>query len=270
MIMTHKIGFFDSGVGGLFILRGARQAMPEYDYVYLGDTLNVPYGGKSPELIYDLTETAMRVLIEQHQCKLIIIACNTASVVALRRLQTEFLPNNYPDHRILGVVVPTLEAAVELYSTRIGLIATQYTVSSGIYEEEIQKINKSAQIISRATPLLVPLIEYEGEKYLDMVVQDYMEPILSDPIDSLILGCTHYVSIKDKVRELTNYRVRVLSQDEIIPHKLKSYLARHNDMNQTLSKNGKLTVTATDVGEFFKKNVAKIIDNGQTVEKVYF
>ena len=254
MTQRHKkIGIFDSGLGGLYVARAIRQALPEYDYVYLGDTLNVPYGGRSFEAIYQLSEAAIRYLFEVQNCDLVIIACNTASVTALRKLQREFLVNEYPDRRILGVIVPTLESATELGATQIGLIATEYTVRSKIYDEEISKITPRASIFGLPTPLLVPLIENHGDKYIDMVLQDYLEPLIEQGLDSLILGCTHYIDIKDRVRTLTRHRVRVLSQDEIIPPKLKDYLTRHREMEQRFSKNGDFQICATDVNPVFSK-----------------
>lgn len=258
-IRTQKIGIFDSGLGGLYVARAIRAAMPNYDYVYMGDTLNVPYGGRSPEAIYNLSEAAIKFLMNDHHCDLVVIACNTASVTALRKLQKEYLPKNYPDNRILGVIVPTLESATELGATQIGLIATEYTVRSKIYDEEIAKITPRAHIYGQPTPLLVPLIEHQGEKYMDQVLQDYLEPLISKGLDSLILGCTHYISIKDRVREITKHRVRVLSQDEIIPPKLKDYLSRHPEMEQRLSKNNQFDIFATDVSPSFLKNVEKLM-----------
>ncbi len=267
---VKKIGVFDSGLGGLYIAKALQQALPEYDYVYLGDTFNVPYGGRSSENIYQLSENAIKALFEQKECDLVIVACNTASVSALRKLQREFLVNNYPDKRILGVIVPTLESATELGATQIGLIATEYTVRSKIYDEEITKITPSARIFGVATPLLVPLIEHHGEKYMDMVLQDYLEPILAEGLDSLILGCTHYVSIKDRIRTLTNHRVRILSQDEIIPPKLKTYLLHHPEMEERLSKHNEFTVCATSVNEGYARNVENIMGKKLPIQEITY
>lgn len=254
-----KIGIFDSGLGGLYVARAARAMLPDYDYVYLGDTLNVPYGGRSFDAIYTLSENAIRYLFEEQECDLAIIACNTASVMALRKLQTEFLLKHHPDKRILGVIVPTLESATELGATQIGLIATDYTVRSKIYDEEIEKINAHAKIYAKATPLLVPLIENGGDKYMDMILGDYLEPLIAEGLDSLILGCTHYIEVKDRVRDLTRHRVRVLSQDEIIPPKLKEYLARHPEMEERLGKGGSFKIMATDINPSFIRNVEKLM-----------
>jgi len=265
-----KIGIFDSGLGGLYIGRAIAKFLLNYDYVYLGDTLNVPYGGRSMGSIYNLTRGAIDFLMQKQECDLVIIACNTASVTALRRLQTEYLPKNCPDNRILGVVVPTLEAATELGATQIGLIATAYTVRSKIYEEEISKINAHAKLYAQATPLLVPLIENNGDKYMDIVLEDYLMPILSEGLDSLILGCTHYVSIKDRVREFTNHRVRILSQDEIIPPKLADYLNRHPEMEERLSLNGTLSAFVTDDNPETITNIQNLLQKDIQVQKAEF
>ncbi len=267
---SKKIGIFDSGLGGLYVARAVRQMLPEYDYVYLGDTLNVPYGGRSMNAIYKLSEAAIKYLFDVHDCDLVIIACNTASVTALNKLQREFLTQNYPDRRILGVIVPTLESATELGATQIGLIATEYTIRSKIYEEEIAKITPKAQIFGQPTPLLVPLIENQGAKYMDMVLGDYLEPLIEQGLDSLILGCTHYIEIKDIVRELTRHRVRVLSQDEITPPKLKDYLQRHPEMEERLIKNGTFEIFATDVNQSFLKNVQKLMGDNAKAEQASY
>lgn len=265
-----KIGIFDSGLGGLYVGRAIRQSMPDYDYVYLGDTLNVPYGGRSFDAIYNLSEAAIRFLFDQHDCDLVVIACNTASVTALRKLQREFLVNEYPDRRILGVIVPTLESATELGATQIGLIATEYTVRSKIYDEEIAKITPKALIYGQPTPLLVPLIEHHGEKYMELILKDYLEPLIERGLDSLILGCTHYIDIKDIVRDLTRHRVRVLSQDEIIPPKLKDYLTRHPEMEGRLSKKGEFQIFATDANAGFIKNVEKLMGSEFEPQKAVY
>ena len=262
-----KIGIFDSGLGGLYIGRAIAKLLPDYDYVYLGDTLNVPYGGRSMESIYNLTRSAIDFLIHDQDCDLVVIACNTASVTALRRLQTEYLPENCPDKRILGVVVPTLESATELGATQIGLIATAYTVRSKIYEEEIAKINPQAKLFGQPTPLLVPLIENNGEKYMEMILQDYLNPILEEGLDSLILGCTHYVSIKSHVRELTNHRVRILSQDEIIPPKLADYLKRHPEIEEKLSRGGAMSAFVTDDNPQTIANIQNLLETDIEVKK---
>lgn len=246
-----KIGVFDSGLGGIFIARAIRAALPGYDYLYLGDTLHLPYGKRSDSAIYDLSEKAMRYLFESG-CDLIIMACNTASAAALRKLQQGFLAREYPDRRILGVVVPTLEVAIEQGAEKIGLLATQRTVTSNIYDLELKKINPQVQLISVATPLLVPLIEDRGEKYLDAVLEDYCAPMRD--VQSVILGCTHYAALKERLKKIVPGAV-LISQDDIIPEKLADYLKRHPEMETRLSRGGSFQICITDANENFRQSI---------------
>lgn len=259
-----KIGIFDSGLGGLYVAQAVRKALPEYDYLYLGDTLNLPYGRRSNEQINDLCEAAMRHLFAQG-CELVLMACNTASAACLRRMQQGFLAREFPNHRVLGVVVPTLEAAIDSGHTNIGLIATERTAHSNIYEIELQKINPAVRLHSKGTPLLVPLIEHGGEKYLDIVLKDYIDPLLTKNIDCLILGCTHYIGLKDNVRRMTG--IDIIAQDDIIPIKTKDYLTRHPEMEKRLSRNGTFEIQATDLNEFFEANIRALTGSGVSVSK---
>lgn len=252
-----KIGVFDSGLGGLFIADSIRRRLPAYDYLYLGDTLNLPYGRRSDAALYDLSEKAMRYLFGQG-CELVVMACNTASAAALRKLQQGFLAREFPDRRILGVVVPTLEVATGHGAHRIGLLATQRTVHSNIYEIELKKINPFVQLVAVASPLLVPLIEDGGEKYLDIVLDDYLKPMREARVQSLILGCTHYVALKERIGAMMD-DVDLISQDEIIPAKLEDYLHRHPEMETRLSKGGIFEAHATDANENFQKNLQDLM-----------
>lgn len=269
MQKNKKIGVFDSGLGGLFIADSLRKKMPLYDYVYLGDTLHVPYGPRSDDQIYDLSVAAMRYLVEQG-CDLIVMACNTASAVALRKLQQVFLANEHPDKRILGVVVPTLEAAIDHGAMNIGMIATSRTVQSRIYDVELQKINPGIRFHAVATPLLTPLIEYDGAKYMDMILDDYLAPLKALKVQTVILGCTHYVAAKNNVAKTMGTGVHVMSQDEIIPDKLLDYLTRHADIEGRLSCAGTLEIHATDTNEFFTKNVANILGSQKPLIKAVY
>jgi glutamate racemase len=254
---SKKIGVFDSGLGGLMVAQAMRKRLPQYDYIFLGDTLHVPYGSRSDEVIYTLSENAMRYLFAQG-CDLVVIACNTVSATALRKLQQQFLVNEFPQNRILGVVVPTLEKAIELGSHRIGLLATQRTVLSKIYEIELNKLNESVSLEAVSARLLVPLIENQGDKYMDAVLTDYVEPLRAANVESIILGCTHYIAVKDCVRSMTDGKVHVISQDEIIPDKFADYLVRHPEYAKNLSQGGTFEIHATDVNETFAENVNKI------------
>jgi glutamate racemase len=230
-----KIGFFDSGLGGLTILKAVATHLPQYDYLFYGDTANLPYGDKSEADIYELTKTGVRYLFE-HDCALAIIACNTASAETTRRLQDEFLPTEYPDRKILGVIVPTVEALNFSEATNVILIATKRTVESKKYELELKhRGDGDTTLLSVSTPALVPLIEM-GE--LETAAEEATQTINSEARASsvIVLGCTHYTMIKDHLREEYRGKMQIISQDEIIPSKLKKYLDRHKEAEGRLSR----------------------------------
>lgn len=240
------IGVFDSGLGGLSILRGLVRRLPGYSYVYLGDTQRVPYGNRSQETIYRFTKEAVEYLFAQG-CQLIILACNTASTQALRRLQQEYLPAHYPDRRILGVIIPTVEAAGELGAKRIGVLATNATVQSGAFPREFEKLFPSVNVFQRPAPLLVPLIENGGAKWVPPILESYLRPLLRKKIDTLVLGCTHYPHLKTQIRKIVGKKVRIICQNEHVPKKLEDYLARHPEMRRKLTKRAAVDVCVTEV-----------------------
>lgn len=244
-----KIGIFDSGLGGLIVAQSLVENLSEYDYLYYGDTVRVPYGNRSQDTIYQFTKEAVEYLFKQ-DCKLIILACNTASAEALRKIQKEYLPKNYPDRKVLGVVIPTVEVAVETTKNqKIGVIGTLSTVNSGSFPREIKKLDPQIKIFQQATPLLVPLIENQGLRWAESILEEYLKPLLVKNIDTLILGCTHYPAFKDLIKKKVGENVEVISQDEIIPNKLKDYLFRHPEIEKDLSKNSKREFIVTDLTE---------------------
>ncbi len=246
-----KIGIFDSGLGGLIITRSIIAKLPKYDYIYLGDTKNLPYGSKTPRQIFEFTKIAVDFLFEQ-DCQLVIVACGTASL-ALRQIQNEYLPNNYPDRRVLGVIVPTLEVADKNYrAKRIGVIGTSATINSHKYRQELTKIDKTAKIYELATPKLVELIEQNALPKAKNALKLYLKPLQEQGIEALILGCTHYPILKREVRGLMGGKVAVISPDEIIPDKLAGYLKRHKEINKTLSRGGKKEFLVTKINPGFK------------------
>lgn len=249
-----RIGIFDSGLGGLAIAQAIIREMPHYDYLYLGDTKRVPYGNRSQESIHQFTSEALEFLF-QRDCQLVIIACNTASAEALRKTQQEYLPNNFPDRNVLGVIIPTVEEAVQ-GSHRVGVLATASTVASGAYATELQRQNPVAEVFQQAAPLLVPLIENDGLKYVDPILEDYLSPLLQAQVDSVILGCTHYSWLKDLVR--SKIGVKVVSQDEIVPSKLKNYLARHPEHETKLGRNGVRRYCVTDLTVGYEDLVTRL------------
>jgi glutamate racemase len=228
------IGVFDSGLGGLAIARAIADLLPQYDYLYLGDTKRVPYGNRSQETIHGFTAEALDFLFESN-CRLVVIACNTASAESLRKSQQEYLPRNYPDRRVLGVIIPTAEAAVESGARKVGVLATVSTVESGAYKRELKRCDAGVAVVQRPAPLLVPIIENDGLKYVGPILDDYLDGL--EGADSLILGCTHYCLVKDEVRK--RFAGPVVSSDEVVPEKLADYLRRHPEMECELSKRGK-------------------------------
>ena len=238
------------------IARTIREALPDIDLIYAGDTLHVPYGNRSPEAIYTYSKHAMEFLFHQG-CALIIVACNTASAGSLRRLQQEYLPHStFRDRRILGVVVPTLEAAIEQGCTRIGLIATNHTVQSNVYAEELQKINPNIQLAQLSAPLLVPMIENDGLHWIEPVLRQYLEPLQG--VEVLILGCTHYSLIKKQIMSILGEEVTILSQDEIIPHKVADYLRRHPEIADLMSYNGRTDFIVSAISMSYRKAAREI------------
>lgn len=265
-----KLGVLDSGLGGLVIAKAIRDHLPDLDMLYFGDTLHLPYGNRSAEAIYNYSKNAVEYLFEQG-CVLIIVACNTISASALRRLQQEYLPSSpYFDRRILGVVVPTLECAIDAGYEKLGVIATNYTVSSHVFEEELHKLNPDIQITQQNTPLLVPLIENNGEEWIEPVLKRYLSTFGDKDIEALILGCTHYAFLKNQVSKIIGENVRILSQDEIIPDKLSDYLKRHPEIAERVARKEKTDFQVSDITDGYINAARKIYGQDIKVRKVDF
>lgn len=239
-----KIGIFDSGLGGLIVTRAICKLMPEYDYVYYGDTKKVPYGNKSHEAVLEFTQEAVDHLFRKENCAIIIIACNTACARALRKIQQDYLPKNFKDRKVLGVLIPAAEAA-SLYE-RIGVLATLGTIASETFPIEIKKLNIKAKIFQNPAPMLVPLIEEGDNKLAKPFLLKYLRPFMNKRLDALVLGCTHYPILKREIKENMQNGVKIISQDEIIPKKLKNYLARHKEIAKKLSKKRSIKIITTD------------------------
>jgi len=259
-----KLGIFDSGLGGLIITKAIRDVLPAPDIIYLGDTLHLPYGNRSIEAITHYTRRAIEHLFAL-DCKLVVIACNTASAAALRHLQQEWLPAHYPDRNIIGVIVPTLEATIEAGYKNIALIATNRIVNSGVYQEELNKINNLIELHQKATPLLVPLIEQGGEPWLKDVLQSYLKDFNAP--QALILGCTHYPALKRTVREIMGPQVDIISQDDIVPAKLVDYLDRHPEYMNAITQNGETQFLVTDITDSYCVAAQKLYGEDIKIEK---
>ncbi len=244
-----KIGIFDSGLGGLVVLKELKRKLPKYDYLYLGDTKNLPYGDKSQAKIFDLTKKAVAYLFQQ-DCELVIVACNTASSQALRRLQQEYLPKSeFKSRKILGIIRPTVEE-VENFQN-IGIIGTTRTIDSKSYLRELKKINPQLKIIQEATPQLVPMIE--AGRLDQQILSSYLKPFQNT--QALILGCTHYGLIKKDIRQI--YKGKLIAQEELLPGKLAAYLKRHPALAKKLSRNSQLILAITKTNPRYQQLAEK-------------
>lgn len=259
-----QIGVFDSGLGGLLVTAAIARSLPDHDLLYLGDTARVPYGGRSQEVIHRYVSEALGWHFDQ-DCALVILACNTASAEALRRSQQEYLPRHYPERRVLGMIIPSAEAVFEAGTARrIGVIGTSATVESGAYEREIRRICPEVEVVSQATPLLVPLVENDGLEFAGPILDRYLDPLLD--CDTLVLGCTHYAALKPLISE--RFSGRLVSQDEIIPPKLIDYLHRHPEMDAQLGRNGRRRFCVTDITSGACAMADRLFDGNVELEKV--
>ncbi|MDR6567104.1 glutamate racemase [Chitinophaga ginsengisegetis] len=251
------IGIFDSGYGGLTVLKEIVAELPQYDYIYLGDNARAPYGNRGFDTIHAYTLECVQKLFAMG-CPLVILACNTASAKALRTIQQKDLPNIAPDNRVLGVIRPTSEMVGTITQTgEVGILATNGTVSSESYPLEIQKFFPHVKTHQLACPMWVPLIEnneHENEG-ADYFVKEYLDKILlpSPGIDTLVLGCTHYPLLMKKIKQFLPGGITVLSQGKIVAHSLKDYLKRHPEMESRLSKQQQRTFYTTDDPAIFDK-----------------
>lgn len=249
-----NIGVFDSGLGGLSILKELIKNLPQCNYIYLGDNARVPYGGRSPEVVYEFTTHALNFLFSQN-CYLVILACNTASAVALRKIQHEFIPQKYPDKKVLGVIKPTAETVVENNAKKVGIIATYSTVKSQSFIKEIVKLNPSIKIWQNPAPLLVPIIEEDELQWqgLKSILKKYLRPLLTHKVDTLVLGCTHYGLIEKAVQQMVGKKIKVIHQGKVVAQKLKEYLIRHPDLDCKLAKKSQYQFFVTDLNSRYEK-----------------
>ncbi|NDV94454.1 glutamate racemase [Dysgonomonas sp. 521] len=257
MLKPGPIGVFDSGYGGLTILSEIQALMPEYDYCYLGDNSRAPYGSRSFEVVYEFTKQAVEALFDMG-CNLVVLACNTASAKALRTIQQNDLPDIDPDKRVLGVIRPTAEIVGQVTKSRhVGIVGTVGTIQSGSYPLEINKFFPDIKVTGEACPMWVPLVEnreYESEG-ADYFIKKNLDNILSkDPqIDTLILGCTHYPLLLDKIKRFLPGGVTALPQGGYIARSLQDYLHRHPDMDNVCTKGGATRYFTTESPEKFSE-----------------
>ncbi|MBY0309881.1 glutamate racemase [Patescibacteria group bacterium] len=255
-----KIGLFDSGLGGLTILRAVAKELPAHDFFYYGDTANLPYGDKTEAEIYAFSVVAMDYLFD-HGCSLIIIACNTASAETLRKLQDEYVPARYPDRRILGVIIPTIEELVDRNIREALLLATARTVESKKYDRELEKRGSPLILHSIATPGLVPLIEVgKVDEAAGLATQIITGALERNPaLKTVVLGCTHYTELKEKLRNHFAGRLVFISQDEVIPRKLSAYLVAHPELEVGEPAAGKRVIHLTEHRPDYDRVIAQLL-----------
>lgn len=267
------IGIFDSGYGGLSILRQIRQHLPQYNYLYLGDNARAPYGPRSFEVVYRYTLQAVEALMARG-CELVILACNTASAKALRTIQQDDLPRLGETKRVLGVIRPTVEALGGLtQSGHVGILATPGTIKSMSYELEIRKLYPDMQVTGVACPMWVSLVEngeYDSPGADYFVEKRISEILRRDPaIDTLVLGCTHYPHLMPKIMKYTPHGVRVIAQGDYVATALQQYLATHPALDARLSKGGQVNFLTTEDSEKFYENASIFMpDTNVKVEQI--
>ncbi len=256
--MQGSIGVFDSGYGGLTVLKEIIAKLPDYDYIYLGDNARAPYGNRSFETVYQYTLQSVEWFFKQG-CPLVILACNTASAKALRTIQQNDLPRIAPDKRVLGVIRPTTEIVGQYSKSRkVGILATNGTVQSQSYVIEIQKFYPDIEVVQEASPMWVPLVEnkeYESHGANYFIKKNISQLLHKEPrIDTILLACTHYPLLLKKIIEYTPVDITLLAQGGIVANSLADYLHRHSEMEVKLSRRGTRTFYTTDSAADFDNN----------------
>ncbi|GAB6120483.1 glutamate racemase [Dysgonomonas termitidis] len=272
MLKAGPIGVFDSGYGGLTILSEIQSLMPEYDYCYLGDNSRAPYGSRSFDVVYEFTKQAVLSLFDMG-CNLVILACNTASAKALRTIQQKDLPYINPDKRVLGVIRPTAEIIGPITKSRhVGILGTTGTIQSESYPIEINKLFPDIKVSGEACPMWVPLVEnreYENEG-ADYFIKKNLSNILSkDPqIDTLILGCTHYPLLLDKIKSFLPDGIIAIPQGEYIARSLQDYLHRHPEMDKVCTKGGVTKYFTTESPQKFSEAATIFLNKDIEVNRI--
>lgn len=266
------IGVFDSGYGGLTILRQFRQLLPQYDYLYLGDNARTPYGTRSFEIVYEFTLQAVKKLFSMG-CHLVILACNTASAKALKSIQEKDLPLLDPQRRVLGVIRPTAECIGDITKTRhIGILATQGTINSNSYPLEIHKLFPEIVVHGESCPMWVPLVENNefDSPGADYFVQKRIGNLLrKDPeIDTIILGCTHYPLLLNKILKYTPRTIKIIPQGDYVAASLKKYLQNNTNIEALCTKKGTCRFLTTESVEKFEESATIFLRDRIVAERI--
>lgn len=266
------IGIFDSGYGGLTILHGIRNLLPQYDYLYLGDNARAPYGTRSFDVVYEFTRQAVMKLFDMG-CHIVILGCNTASAKALRTIQQNDLPQIDPQRRVLGIIRPTAEVIGSLTATRhVGILATEGTIRSESYTLEIRKLYPDITVSGVACPFWVPLVEYNecDSPGADYFVKKRIDQLMSlDPdIDAIILGCTHYPLLLPKILKYTPDGVRIVPQGDYVADSLKSYIERHPEIEKKCTRGGLVHYLTTENADKFRESAHIFLHEPVEVESI--
>lgn len=272
MFPSGPIGVFDSGYGGLTILSQMRKHLPNYDFLYLGDNARTPYGTRSFEVVYEFTSQAVRALFDMG-CSLVILACNTASAKALRTIQQIDLPKIDPRKRVLGIIRPTVEYLGEITETRhVGILATSGTIKSQSYPLEIKKLFPDIVVSGEACPIWVPLVENDEAQSegTDFFVRRHIDSLLAkdNKIDTIILGCTHYPILYDKIRQYTPDHIKVVMQGDYVGRSLTDYMRRHPEMDSLCTKNGSCRFLTTESVDIFRQYASIFFDEEILVSSI--
>ena len=273
MQLQGPIGIFDSGYGGLTVMKEIVKKLPQYDYLYLGDNARSPYGPRSFNTVYEYTLQAVKWFFDKG-CPLVVLACNTASAKALRSIQQNDLPSIDPQKRVLGVIRPTTEVIGNYSKTKcIGLLATTGTVASDSYKIEIEKFFPEVKLFQQACPMWVPLVENDEHttEGADYFINKCISQLLaqSSSIDTIVLACTHYPLLMDKIKKIAPSGIKIISQGEIVANSLSDYLDRHPEIGKNLSKNGERHFYTTDSAKDFDKQAAKFYESSVKSQQVH-
>ncbi len=275
-MMNAPIGVFDSGYGGLTVLKALEKALPNHDFLYLGDNARTPYGTRSFDVVYEYTLEAVKYLFNQN-CPLVIIACNTASAKALRNIQQLDLPKIAPEKRVLGVIRPSVEKVAEITKNgHVGILGTVGTVVSESYPIELKKWSGGnvKSVVQEACPMWVPIvenneIETEGA---DFFIKKNIDIILDKDknIDTLILGCTHYPLLAKIIRKYVPNNIEILEQGQIVAEKLIDYLERHSEIEDKLTKSGDIKFQTTESVDIFEGKASLFLGRNVKAQKIHF
>ncbi len=274
--MNVPIGVFDSGYGGLTVLKALEKVLPEHDFLYLGDNARTPYGTRSFDVVYEYTLQAVKYLFSQN-CPLIIVACNTASAKALRNIQMLDLPKIAPDNRVLGVIRPSVERVSEVTKNgHVGVLGTVGTVVSDSYPIELKKWSggRVKSTVQEACPMWVPIVENNeiGTEGAEFFIKKNIENILrkDKDLDTLILGCTHYPLLSKIIRKYVPEKIEILEQGQIVADKLVDYLQRHPKIKNKLTKTGNIVFQTTESAEIFQSKASLFLGRNVKAQKIHF